>query len=170
MQEALTDILHEFDHMRHQLEHSRAHVAYLEEAADNNSFLPVKSRHGLMRELSRRQLVSERVETTSSFVYIRLRAIDIIGEELGHLAAQEALKHVAAILHQGLRASDAIGCLGGNAFGIILALAGSETALAKTHDLAVGDSPEEIFGAANRDLLVRRKSGDAGASGGKGGG
>ncbi len=41
VQEALTDILNEFDHQRQQLEHLRAHVAYLEEAADSHSFLPV---------------------------------------------------------------------------------------------------------------------------------
>ncbi len=196
VQEALTDILHEFDHLRHQLEHSRAHVAYLEEAADSHSFLPVKSQRGLTRELSRRQLIAERAETAISFVYIRLRSIDDIGDELGHLAAHEALKHAAVILRQGLRSSDAIGYLDGNVFGIILTLADSKTALAKArglaaaiasqpfswrgngleleaafglHAIAAGDSPEEIIDAANRDLLVRRKAGDAGMGGKDGG-
>ncbi len=193
VQEALTDILNEFDHQRQQLEHLRAHVAYLEEAADSHSFLPVNSRRGLMRELSRHQLIAERAETVNSFVYIRIRAIDAIGDELGHLAAEEALRHAAAILCQGLRASDAIGYLDGNVFGIVLDLADSETAFAKAldltaaierqpfswrgagleleaafglHAIAAGDNSEEIVDAANRDLLARRKAGDAGTGGG----
>ena len=66
-----------------------------------------------------------------------------INDELGHGAGDAALKHVAEVLLNHVRASDVVGRLGGDEFAVILAQTDAETAQVKADTLAraVKESP-----------------------------
>jgi len=122
IQDALTEILNAFDHQRLELDQLRAHVSYMEDQEDRHSFLPVRNRKALFRELSRSLVIAEQTELSHCFLCFHIGNVETIRREQGLAAAEAALIRVAEVLSRDLRASDAIGSLDSTDFGIILAL------------------------------------------------
>ncbi len=136
VQEALTLIMNEFDHQRVQLDHLKGQVSYLEELADGHSFLPVKNRRALSSELTRIMNLALRSDLTVTFLYIFIGKLGKIRRTNGRRAVEAVLTHIAKLIKGSLRASDSVGYLDGNDFGVILPLAGGGNAEVKANEIA----------------------------------
>lgn len=136
VQEALTLIMNEFDHQRVELDHLKGQVAYLEELADGHSFLPVRNRRALSSELARIMNLAQRSDLTVTFLYILVKNLEEIRRTKGRRAVEAVLIQVSKLIKDSLRASDSVGYLDGNDFGVILPLAGGGDALGKANAIA----------------------------------
>jgi len=182
VREALGRFMEEHVRQRDELQHTRDHAAFLEEQADRHSLLPVLNRRAFLRELGRVMVHAEQSQITNGFVCCRLANYGDIFRRNGRAAADMALTHMAETLAQGLRASDVLGSLGGQDFGVILTVTDAATArqiagqlgdaLAKqklawdgnafgldaalgVHVFSTGASADAIIDAADKDLLAR---------------
>ena len=95
----------------------------------------------------------ERYGKPSSIVYIDVNDLKEINDNFGHVAGDEALKHVAKVLVDNVREIDQIGRLGGDEFCVILDEADTKSAKDKADELAraITDSP---FIFDNQNLIV----------------
>jgi diguanylate cyclase (GGDEF)-like protein len=143
VRETLTRILSESTAMRRELADARARIALLERLADEDALAPIANRRAFVRELSRMIAFSRRYGLPSSVVYFDVNGMKQVNDTHGHPAGDAALRHVAEILCQNVRASDIVGRLGGDEFGVILAHANQEQANAKGQALAqaIGATP-----------------------------
>src|SRR5580704_15805374 len=143
VRETLTRILSESEAMRRELADARARIALLERLADEDALAPIANRRAFVRELSRMIAFSRRYGLPSSVVYFDVNGMKQVNDTHGHPAGDAALRHVADILCQNVRASDIVGRLGGDEFGVILAQANQEQANAKGQALAqaIGATP-----------------------------
>ncbi len=184
VQETLNHIMGEFDKLRDELEHARAHILYLEELSESHTFLPVINRRGLHRELSRMLALGERAGVVNTFVCFHVRNIEDIRRRFGHAAAEAGLTWIAETLSANCRDTDIVGSLGGHDFGVILTLADSENAGEKAAEMAAileqgsfpwdgerlslktafglhsfqnGDSAESVLLGADDNLLLRER-------------
>jgi len=134
--QALTRLMAEVQDLRQELERARKRASYLEQLADQDSLAPVLNRRAFVRELSRSTAFAERYGTGGSVLYFDINGMKAINDSLGHAAGDHALKHVADALVASVRASDVVGRLGGDEFGVILVQSEGATAGAKAADLA----------------------------------
>ena len=111
--------------------------------ADTDPLVPILNRRAFLRELTRIMAFSERYEVQASLVYLDLDNLKQINDEHGHAAGDAALNHVATLLEKNVRASDAVGRLGGDEFGVILARGNLDAAVKKGTLLAeiIGKRP-----------------------------
>jgi diguanylate cyclase (GGDEF)-like protein len=140
---AIAAFSEELSRLQSEVEHLHSRLAYAEEAADQHSFLPVINRRAFQRELTRLLAYTERIGAPSNLVWIDVRSAVAIKRRFGHAAADAALRHVAAILIEGIRQTDVVGSLGGTDFGLILTQTDKETAVSKAEQLikAITDAP-----------------------------
>lgn len=136
VQEALTIIVGEYDRLKEELEQKLERIRYLEELADQHTFLPVLNRRAFLREMSQRVSHADRTSTTSTLVVFQVQGIDGARRGAGRMAADHLLAEVAETLNLGVRASDLVGNLGGSDFGVVLALTEGEAAQEKADELA----------------------------------
>jgi diguanylate cyclase (GGDEF)-like protein len=139
----LTRILSESELMRRELADARTRIALLERLADEDALAPIANRRAFVRELSRMIAFSHRYGLPSSVVYFDVNGMKQVNDTHGHPAGDAVLRHVADILCKNVRASDIVGRLGGDEFGVILAQANQEQANAKGRSLAqaIGATP-----------------------------
>jgi diguanylate cyclase (GGDEF)-like protein len=141
---ALDKLLAEVHILREDLDRSRRRIEYLEELADRDPLAPVLNRRAFVRELTRMIAFAERYGSPGSVVYLDIDGMKQINDSHGHGAGDAALKHVAEVLLRGIRASDIVGRLGGDEFGIILAQADGQASAAKAAVLAKAIESEPI--------------------------
>lgn len=136
VQETLNQIMAEFDHMREELEHARAHILYLEELCEQHTYLPVINRRGLHRELSRLLALGARSGVVNTFVCFHVRNLEDIRRKFGHGAAEAGLTWVADTLNAHCLETDVVGSMGGHDFGLILTIADNDDAAGKAAEIA----------------------------------
>ena len=102
-----------------------------------------------MRELSRMMAFAERYQAPGSVVYFDVDGLKEINDSLGHGAGDAVLGHLAEVLVRKVRASDIVGRLGGDEFGVILSHTGREAAQDKARSLAeaIGEEPANWNGS-----------------------
>ena len=146
---ALDGLLVEVQSLRGDLDRARRRIGYLEEFADRDALAPVLNRRAFVRELARMIAFAERYQAPGSVLYFDIDGMKQINDTHGHGAGDAALKQVAEVLTRDVRASDVVGRLGGDEFGVILAQAAPEAAAAKAASLAraVESEPAEWNGA-----------------------
>jgi len=98
--------------------------------------MPVANRRAFMRELTRVIAFAQRYNLPASVIYFDVNGMKQINDVHGHLAGDAALRHVAKLLGDNIRASDTLGRLGGDEFGVILAQSNQEQANHKAASLA----------------------------------
>ena len=133
---AIMGLLQEVDRLRQELEDGKKRVAFLEKLADQDTLLPIANRRAFVRELSRMIAFAERYGSPSSVLYFDINGLKTINDNLGHAAGDAAIRHVATVLMGNVRESDAVGRLGGDEFGVLLANAPLAAATEKAAILA----------------------------------
>ncbi len=136
VRQALEALMSQNDRLRRDLNQSKARLAELEEIADTDPLLPILNRRAFIRELTRIMSFADRYDVSASMLYFDLDNLKAINDSHGHDAGDAVLKHIARLLTDHIRASDAVGRLGGDEFGVILARADLKTALRKGETLA----------------------------------
>ena len=176
-------LLAEVEHLKRELAVARARIAELEARADVDPLLDILNRRGFERELKRALSHIKRYGTEAALMFIDLDGFKAVNDRYGHGAGDALLKAATRELVAHVRASDVVGRLGGDEFGLVIWHAGEEQALAKARELEaligrvgivhgkarvevgasagvallVADStPEEMIGAADRAMYARK--------------
>lgn len=144
VRQALVQLMAEVHSLRAELEQVRKRATHLEQLADQDSLTPVLNRRAFVRELSRHTAFAERYGSAGSVAYFDVNGMKEINDSYGHAAGDVALQHVADILLRFSRASDLVGRLGGDEFGVILAQSDGEAALEKASSLANAIETQEL--------------------------
>lgn len=133
---ALRHLIEEMADLRHELATTQARLAELERLADEDSLAPIRNRRAFLRDLARTIGHVERYGTPFSLLYFDVNGLKAINDQFGHGAGDAALIHVAELLMANTRSSDVVGRLGGDEFGVLLALADEAAASNKARWLA----------------------------------
>ena len=124
------------DQLSGELDRAKRRTAELETLADEDVLLPVLNRRGFMRELGRTISFIERYQPLAALIHVHVVGLKAINESYGHEAGDAVLADVAARLKSTVRASDIIGRVAGDEFGIILWAATEREAMRKAGLLA----------------------------------
>lgn len=95
-----------------------------EAAADHDVLTPVLNRRGFVAALQRTMAYCTRYKVPAVLLYLDLDGFKGVNDSLGHAAGDAALVRVAELLLENVRATDAVGRLGGDEFGLLLLNAG----------------------------------------------
>jgi diguanylate cyclase (GGDEF)-like protein len=144
VRQALQQLMAEVYSLRQELEEARQRVGFLEQLADQDTLAPVLNRRAFVRELSRMAAFEERYGSAGSVLYFDVNGMKDINDSHGHGAGDAALKAVSEVLLRDTRASDSVGRLGGDEFGVILAQTPLDKALEKAASLATAVADEEV--------------------------
>ncbi len=153
VREAIMYLMAEVSALKKEVDANKKQLADLKNLADKDSLLPVQNRRAFVTELTRSMARVERYGKPSSIVYIDVNDLKEINDNFGHIAGDEALKHVAQVLINNVREIDQIGRLGGDEFCIILDEADTKSAKDKADELAraITDTP---FSFGEKNLTV----------------
>lgn len=135
-QDALAGLISEIDSLRDELERNNARIRDLEQLADRDPLVPVGNRRAFLQELERFNALARRYDTPSSVIYLDVDGMKDINDRFGHAAGDQVLVAIAEALLDNVRASDVVGRLGGDEFGIILAHTDENMAEQKAASLA----------------------------------
>lgn len=144
VRKALQQLMAEVHSLRQELEEARQRVGYLEQLADQDTLAPVLNRRAFVRELGRMAAFEERYGAAGAVLYFDVNDLKVINDTHGHAAGDAVLKRVCEVLLRDTRASDVVGRLGGDEFGVILAQSGLEAAADKAGKLAAAIAAEEV--------------------------
>jgi diguanylate cyclase (GGDEF)-like protein len=136
LRQAVARLAAERDRLRDELGKARSRIASLERLADQDALTPVANRRAFVRQLSRMIAFANRYGVPASVVYFDVNNMKQINDAHGHPAGDAALRHIATVLQENIRASDVVGRLGGDEFGVILAQTDAEQAHSKAAALA----------------------------------
>ncbi len=144
VRQAIQQLMVEVYELRQELDAAKQRVGYLEQLADQDTLAPVLNRRAFIRELSRMSAFAERYGAAGSVLYFDVNGMKQINDGHGHAAGDAALKRVAEVLLKHTRASDIVGRLGGDEFGVILAQSDEVSASAKAEKLAQAIAVQQI--------------------------
>jgi diguanylate cyclase (GGDEF)-like protein len=166
------------------LDEARARAAQLEALAHEDALTGVLNRRGFLRDLTRGLAFASRYNAPAALLLADLDAFKPVNDRFGHLTGDKALRHVADLLRNNIRASDSVGRLGGDEFAFIiwqvdaagadrkarviedliaaspLIVGGADLRLAASVGatlLAPADSPEEALARADRAMYARKE-------------
>jgi diguanylate cyclase (GGDEF)-like protein len=144
VRQALQQLMAEVYSLRLELDEARQRVGYLEQLADQDTLAPVLNRRAFVRELSRMAAFEERYGAAGAVLYFDVNDLKVINDTHGHAAGDAVLKRICEVLLRDTRASDVVGRLGGDEFGVILAQSGLEPATLKAARLAEAIAAESV--------------------------
>jgi diguanylate cyclase (GGDEF)-like protein len=177
-------LLAENDRLKREIASARARIGELEARADIDPLLDILNRRGFERELQRALAHVKRYGTRAALMFIDLDSFKAVNDRYGHGAGDALLKAVTRQLVVHVRASDVVGRLGGDEFGVVLWRVEEAQASAKARELEaliegvgvahgqarvqVGASvgaalllpdatPGEMIGAADRAMYARKE-------------
>jgi diguanylate cyclase (GGDEF)-like protein len=125
----------EYDRLHQELLRAERRIAELEARADVDPLLDILNRRGFERELKRSLAYVARYGTPAVLIYIDLDGFKAVNDQNGHAVGDALLKLVAAQLAGHVRASDVVGRLGGDEFGVVMWHIGAAQAAAKAREL-----------------------------------
>lgn len=185
VQRAIGELMAELEHERRDADLAQERVAFLEDLADRHTYLPAVNRRALFREMGKAAERAGRTGIQSVFVLVHVRNAELVRRRFGRRAADAMLIFAADQLNDMVRATDTVGVVANDDFGIILALAETEGAAEKAagmvaalnseratwqgtpvpfeaaaavHVIVPGDTPESILAAADADLLRQEET------------
>ncbi len=118
-----------------ELARAEARIAELEARADVDPLVEVLNRRGFERELNRLLAYVSRYGGEAALLFIDLDGFKSVNDAHGHAVGDALLKAVAGALSGHVRASDVVGRLGGDEFGVLMWNIGAPQALAKAREL-----------------------------------
>jgi diguanylate cyclase (GGDEF)-like protein len=110
-------------------------IAELETRADVDPLLDILNRRGFERELKRSLAFVARYGASAALLYFDLDGFKTINDGHGHGGGDALLQAVARELTRNVRASDVVGRLGGDEFGVLLWHVSADLAAVKARDL-----------------------------------
>jgi diguanylate cyclase (GGDEF)-like protein len=129
-------LIAETEDLHRQLQEARARIAALEKLVDEDPLMPVCNRRAFVRELTRMMAYAERYGVPASLVYFDVNNLKQINDTHGHAAGDAVLMQVARVLVESVRATDVVGRLGGDEFGVLLVQTDKTLAEHKGKELA----------------------------------
>ncbi|HZQ13347.1 MAG TPA: GGDEF domain-containing protein [Pseudolabrys sp.] len=132
---SVTALLAENERLKRELAVARARVGELEARADIDPLLDILNRRGFERELKRALAHVKRYGTQAALMFVDLDGFKGINDRYGHAAGDALLKQVARELTGHVRASDVVGRIGGDEFGVLLWRLEERQAAAKAREL-----------------------------------
>jgi diguanylate cyclase (GGDEF)-like protein len=132
---SVTALLAENERLKRELAIARARVGELEARADIDPLLDILNRRGFERELKRALAHVKRYGTQAVLMFVDLDGFKAINDRYGHGAGDLLLKAVARELIDHVRASDIVGRIGGDEFGVLLWRLEGPQATAKARQL-----------------------------------
>jgi diguanylate cyclase (GGDEF)-like protein len=132
---SVTALLAENERLKRELAVARARVGELEARADIDPLLDILNRRGFERELKRALAHVKRYGTQAVLMFVDLDGFKAINDRYGHAAGDLLLKAVARELIGHVRASDIVGRIGGDEFGVLLWRLEGPQATAKARQL-----------------------------------
>lgn len=132
---SVTSLLAENERLKRELAIARARVGELEARADIDPLLDILNRRGFERELKRALSHVKRYGTQAALMFVDLDGFKAINDRYGHGAGDLLLKAVARELIGHVRASDIVGRIGGDEFGVLLWRLEGPQATAKARQL-----------------------------------
>ena len=177
-------LLAEIERLKREVAVARARIGELEARADIDPMLDILNRRGFERELKRAIAYVKRYGTQAALMFIDLDSFKAVNDRHGHGTGDALLKAVTRELVARVRASDVVGRLGGDEFGVVIWWVDEADALAKARQLEgliarvsvihgqarvqVGASvgatplladatPAEIIAAADKEMYARKK-------------
>src|ERR1700726_2124472 len=106
--------------LRTELAAARKHIAELQASANTDFLLDIPNRRGFERELGRAVAYIKRYHANAALIVVDVDRLKPINDAFGHAAGDEVLKAIATVLTRQVRASDVVGRLGGDEFGLLL--------------------------------------------------
>ncbi len=128
-------LLAENERLKREIAIARARIGELEARADIDPLLDILNRRGFERELKRSLAQVKRYGTQAALMFIDLDSFKAVNDRYGHGAGDALLKAVTRELVANVRASDVVGQLGGDEFGVVLWRVEEAQASAKAREL-----------------------------------
>src|SRR5262245_10970208 len=132
---SVTALLAENERLKRELAVARARIGELEARADIDPLLDILNRRGFERELKRALAHVKRYGTQAALMFVDLDGFKVINDRYGHGAGDALLKAVARELIGHVRASDVVGRIGGDEFGVIVWRLEGPQAITKAREL-----------------------------------
>src|SRR5882724_4052212 len=95
-------------------------IEELQASAETDFLLGVFNRRGFERELDRAIAYIKRYRASGALIVLDVDRLKPVNDVFGHAAGDQVLKAIVATLTHQVRASDVIGRLGGDEFGLLL--------------------------------------------------
>src|SRR5215468_4451175 len=131
----VASLLAENERLKRELAVARARIGELEARADIDPLLDILNRRGFERELARSLAHVKRYGTQAFLMFIDLDRFKAVNDRYGHAAGDALLKTVARELCARVRASDVVGRLGGDEFGVVIWRADEAQVAAKAREI-----------------------------------
>jgi diguanylate cyclase (GGDEF)-like protein len=110
----------EIRRLKKKLAQAIALIEQLQVSADTDFLLDIPNRRGFERELNRAISYIKRYHAAGALIVLDIDRLKPINDTFGHAAGDQVLKAIAGALSRQVRASDVIGRLGGDEFGLLL--------------------------------------------------
>ncbi|MEJ8574037.1 GGDEF domain-containing protein [Microbaculum marinum] len=124
------------DELTGELDRTRRRVIELETLTDEDSLVAALNRRGFRRELGRIISVIKRYQSRCGLLHVDVEGLKSINTSYGHEVGDAVLMALARRIRSQVRASDVVGRIAGDAFGVILLSAGQKDAMSKADLLA----------------------------------
>ena len=128
-------LLAEIERLKREVAIARARIGELEARADIDPLLDILNRRGFERELKRAIAYVKRYGTQASLMFIDLDGFKAVNDRHGHGTGDALIKAVSCELVGHVRASDVVGRLGGDEFGVLVWRVDEAQAAAKAREL-----------------------------------
>jgi diguanylate cyclase (GGDEF)-like protein len=106
--------------LRAELKAALKRIEELEASADTDFLLGIPNRRGLEHELQRAVAYIKRYHASGALILLDVDRLKPINDAFGHGAGDQVLKAIVDVLTRQVRASDVVGRLGGDEFGLLL--------------------------------------------------
>ncbi|MCG7983553.1 MAG: EAL domain-containing protein [Candidatus Thiodiazotropha lotti] len=92
----------------------------LHHMAFHDSLTNLKNRHELEQALQKALEEARHANQSHAFMYLDLDQFKVVNDTCGHMAGDELLRQISAVLKKRVRGSDLLARLGGDEFGVLL--------------------------------------------------
>lgn len=110
----------EIQRLKKKLSQAMTLIEQLQMSADTDFLLGIPNRRGFERELKRAVSYIKRYQAAGALIVLDIDRLKPVNDTFGHAAGDQVLKAIAGVLRRQVRASDVIGRLGGDEFGLLL--------------------------------------------------
>src|SRR4029079_5798345 len=132
---SITALLGENERLKRELAVARARIGELEARADADPLLDILNRPRVERELKRALAHAKRYGTPAALMFVDLDSFKAVNDRHGHGTGDALLKAVTREITRHVRASDVVGRLGGDEFGVLLWRVDEAQAVTKAREL-----------------------------------